>query len=144
MAKKMKITPVLAALAGGVGSELLMKFVPFGGKFSPAIGMALGALLMQGKGDMMIFAGAGMVGNSGAALAGNFLPSIKVSDDTIDTVYEEIINDRRLNKGVGEQVLLGYDEDDEPVYGTEDELSYYPAASSVNEQVLMGVEQIVT
>lgn len=131
----------LYALMGGVASELAMKFIPFGGKFSPAIPLAIGFFGMQQKNPMFMYAGAGMIGNSGAALAGNFIPMIKaVSDNTLDDVYNDIVNDRNAVRDyVGAPVLLGYDDQGNEIYGYDEEPVNDETETTVSDPVLLGV-----
>lgn len=134
---KMKFTPALAAIAGGIASELGMKFLPVGGKYNPAIFAGVGFLAMQGKGDMMQYGGAGMLGNSGAALVGNFVPSLKaVSDNTLDEVYNDIKNARQIEGG-GNMVLMGLDEFGNEIY----EADGNPYAPALSGNVLMGTSE---
>jgi hypothetical protein len=133
MAKKMKLQPVIYALLGGVASELVSKFVPVGGKYAPAIPVAVGAFMMQGKGEIMQYAGAGMVANGGAKLVTSFIPGLKgIPDADLDTIYNKIMQE--TDNEISEQVLLGYDpEDGSPVYGS----------GSISEPVILGTESPV-
>jgi len=128
--KKIKVEPIAYVIAGSILGELGMKYIPFGGKFSPLIVAGVGAIGMQMKGDMMNYLGAGMLANGSARFAGNMIPAIKaVSDDTLDAVYEDITNNRNMINGVPKEVvLLGTDQWGNEVYGDPNDGENYMGA----------------
>jgi hypothetical protein len=92
--KKMSFGKVGYAAAGGIVAAIATKYIPFGGNYKSAIPLALGAVLMQQKGEAMQFAGAGMVGEGSAGLVTALVPALKISDDVTDEIYNRIMAER--------------------------------------------------
>jgi hypothetical protein len=134
--KKMNLGKVGYAAAGGIVAILAQKFIPFGGNYKPAIPLALGAVLMQQKGEAMQFAGAGMVGEGAGALVQAFVPTLKISDDVTDEIYNRIMLDRQIN---GDDDTM--DGDDDTMDGDDDTMDGDDdGMDGVQDMTLMGVQ----
>lgn len=130
--KKMNLGKVGYAAAGGVVALLANKFIPVGGNYKAAIPLALGALLMQQKGEAMQFAGAGMVGEGAAGLVSALVPSLKISDDVTDQIYNRIMAERQLN---GDDDMGG---DDDYMAGDDDDMGGDDDMAGEADDTLMG------
>jgi hypothetical protein len=136
MAKKMNFGKVGYAAAGGIVAALATKFIPFGGNYKSAIPLALGAVLMQQKGEAMQFAGAGMVGEGTAGLVTSLVPALKISDDVTDQIYNSIMAQRQLN-GDDDMDMGG---DDDMDMGGDDDMDM-GAVYGEADSTLMGVNE---
>jgi hypothetical protein len=144
MAKKMNLGKVGYAAAGGIIAALATKFIPVGGNYKSAIPLALGAVLMQQKGEAMQFAGAGMVGEGAAGLVTSLVPALKISDDVTDEIYNRIMLERELN---GDDDMNGDDDydmngDDDMNVDDDDDMAGVQDATlmGVQDATLMGTE----